>query len=328
MTVLSNGIESLELKSRSPDIKQAIKFNNKVEEKLHVVIMCSNPCAYKRRWQLAKEFMERMEQNDDVTLHVVELAYGDQEYMITDASNPSHLQLRTTTPLWHKENCINLGIQKLLPSDWKCVAWIDADVEFESASWASDTLKILNGSKDVVQLFSHCMDMARDETTMQMFHGFGYNLANNRKYCGSGVNFWHPGYAWACTRKAYEVMGGLYSCSILGSGDHQMSQAFIGNHSSIHTSASDAYKQTVKQFTLRASSFRVGYVPGVIRHFFHGSKANRKYHERWNVLVNNQYDPKKHMELDDMGVIVPTPECPPKLIQDILQYFYERKEDD
>ena len=29
-----------------------------------------------------------------------------------------------------------------------------------------------------------------------------------------GINYWHPGYAWACTRKAYEKMGGLYELSV------------------------------------------------------------------------------------------------------------------
>jgi len=55
--------------------------------------------------------------------------------------------------LWHKENMINLGVQKLLPPTWKAFAWIDADIEFDSPSWAIDTLKVLNGSCDNAILF-------------------------------------------------------------------------------------------------------------------------------------------------------------------------------
>jgi hypothetical protein len=89
-------------------------------------------------------------------LYIVELAYGNQSFQVTKSNNTRHLQIRTNTaPLWHKENMINMAVQHLLPDSWKAFAWIDADIEFDSSSWALDTLKILNGSKDIVQLFSH-----------------------------------------------------------------------------------------------------------------------------------------------------------------------------
>jgi len=69
---------------------------------------------------------------------------------------------------------VNLGVTKLLPNNWKAFAWIDADIEFESNSWAIDTLKILNGCKDIVQIFSHCIDMEKDESTTRFFSSFGY----------------------------------------------------------------------------------------------------------------------------------------------------------
>ena len=61
--------------------------------------------------------------------------------------------------MWHKENLINLAVERLLPSDWKAVAWVDAEVEIESPTFALDTLKILNGHRDIVQLFSHGLDL-------------------------------------------------------------------------------------------------------------------------------------------------------------------------
>jgi len=71
---------------------------------------------------------------------------------------------------------INLGVKNLLPSNWKAVAWIDGDVEFESSTWALDTLKILNGYKDIVQLFSHCVDMDHKNHTMRIFNSAGYHF--------------------------------------------------------------------------------------------------------------------------------------------------------
>ena len=75
---------------------------------------------------------------------------------------------------------MNLGVKYLLPADYKAFAWIDADLEFENTSWALDTLKILNGCKDIVQLFSHCIDMDHDETTLNSFNGLGYSFTKEK----------------------------------------------------------------------------------------------------------------------------------------------------
>jgi hypothetical protein len=117
--------------------------------------------------------------------------------------------------MWHKENMINLGVKYLLHSTYKAFAWIDADIEFDNNNWALDTLRILNGSKDIVQLFSHCVDMDKNEYTMKIFNSAGYQFHKSHIHCKSGVNYWHPGYAWAITRKAYEKIKGLYDGAIL-----------------------------------------------------------------------------------------------------------------
>ena len=77
-----------------------------------------------------------------------------------------------------------------------------------------------------------------------------------------------------------------------------------------------------------SKTLRIGYVPGVIRHYFHGTKKNRKYTERWQILIKHQYSPIKHLTYNDDGILVPTPECPKDFLDDIMKYFKERKEDD
>jgi len=266
----------------------------------------------------------------NVLLYIVELAYNGEDFYVTQFDNPRHLQLRThTAPLWHKENMINLGIRKLLPKTWKAVAWIDADIEFDSPTWPLDTLKILNGYKDVVQLFSHAVDMDAKGYTLTTFSGFGYNYEQGHKYVASGPDYWHPGFAWACTRRAYERMGGLYDISILGSGDHNMCYAYIFNVlESVNAGAHIDYKDTLEALQTRACHLRLGYVPGVIRHFFHGSKKNRKYKERWQILVKHAYSPKEHITTNSDGLLIPTKKCPPGLLDDIMNYFKERNEDE
>jgi hypothetical protein len=249
---------------------------------------------------------------------------------MTDKHNKRHLQLRGEVPIWHKENMVNLGIRKLLPSDWKAVAWIDADIEFENPTWAMDTLKILNGSKDIVQLFSHCVDMSPMGDAMKIFTSWGYQYSKGMPYVASPTNYWHPGYGWACTRKAYERMGGLFDKGILGSGDNIMALSFLqkGVVFALNKDNTQDYKDSVLEFQDRVKNMRFGYVPGVIRHYYHGTKASRNYGERWKILVNHKFCPSTHLKYDKNGLLIPTSECPTQMLTEILAYFSERNEDD
>ena len=330
MTVI-NGIEIDHFRHIENDTKKAIINNTPIEENLHVIMVLSNPCLYARRYLLAREFIYRMEHENNVILYIVELCYSGQKYILVDNKNPNHLAIHTdSAPLWHKENLINIGVNTLLPKTWKAFAWIDADIEFENPYWALDTLKILNGHKDMIQLFSHCLDMNKKENIMNTFSGFGFMYDKKKKYIiGCGPNFWHPGYAWAISRNAYEKLGGLFEQSILGSGDHNMALSLLGyGLNSINGQSSDGYKNAVKEFQNKAINLRLGYVPGVIRHYFHGSKINRKYTERWQILVKHQYDPTKHIVKLKNGLLVPSDLCAQELLDDIYKYFLERNEDE
>jgi hypothetical protein len=331
MTVI-NGIEIDNIEYQENIIKKALLNNEQIEEKLNVIIVISNPCQYARRYILAREFIKRCNMDEEnINLYIVELIYNDQKYVLTEKNNKNHLQLKGTIPIWHKENMINLGVKYLLPKEWKAFAWIDADIEFESIHWVTDTLKLLNGTFDIVQLWSHCADLDKNKLCMQNFSSAGYQyIKNGCKYTQRvGLDFSHPGYAWACTRKAYEKMDGLYELSILGSGDHNMLLSLFGyGIQSLNGLTSDGYKQSIKEYENKVKKLRFGYVPGVIRHYFHGSKKNRKYSERWQILVENKFDPLIHITRDDIGLLIPTKECPKKLLDDIMIYFTERNEDE
>ena len=327
-----NGNYNDNINYRDNAAKYAILNNNPVDNNLHVISVISNPCNYKRRYALANEYIKRMEDEPNVILYIVELAFGDQKFYVTQKNNPRHLQLRTyTAPLWHKENMINIGIKKLLPADWKAMAWVDADIEFENPYWALDTLKILNGAKDVIQLFSHAVDMNAAGLAMNVFSGFGYQYSKRLPYQkgGKAMNQYHPGYGWAITRRLFDRIGSIYEDSILGSGDHNMALAFIGDGiRSLHADVDADYKQSIYDFQQKCRGVRLGYTPGVIRHYFHGSKAKRFYIERWQVLIKHRYSPQKHTEKNKDGLLIPSDNCPHKLIQDIYDYFDSRDEDE
>jgi hypothetical protein len=99
MTVINN-IEIDVIDFKRNEIKDAIKNNDLIEDKLHVIIVVSNPCLYAKRYLLANQFIKRIEEEEEnVNLYIVELSYGDQKYYITNKNNKNHLQIRTETPL-------------------------------------------------------------------------------------------------------------------------------------------------------------------------------------------------------------------------------------
>ena len=329
MTIINNiEIDNIEYKVNST--KMAIANNDPLEEKLNVIIVISNPCLYAKRYILLKEFVKRIEEEEEhVNLFVVELVYVDQKFIITNKNNKNHLQLKTDVPLWHKENMINLGVKYLLPKEYKAFAWIDADIEFDNSSWALDTLKILNGYKDIVQIFSHCVDMDEKKNNLNIFNSFGFCFEKQKEYTTKGTDYWHPGYAWAITRKAYEKINGLYDKGILGSGDSIIAMSLINKcNSIINSNYHIDYNNSMLEYQKKASKLRLGYTPGVIRHYYHGSKANRKYTERWKILMNYKFSPYSHITYDSSGIIIPTNYFSQEFKDEIYNYFKERKEDE
>ena len=220
-------------------------------------------------------------------------------------------------------------MDRLLPPDWKAFAWIDADIEFENNDWALDTLKILNGAKDIVQIFSHAVDMNAKEETMNVYNSFAWQYCKKLPYSHKFPNYWHPGYAWACTRKAYEKMGGLFQWGILGASDHIMSFSLTNKGlQSINDKYSKEFKAKIVAFERLVKRLRLGYVPGVIRHHFHGQKANRKYIERNEILLKNNYNPELQLTTDKYGLMIPTAHFSSSFMNEILDYFKQRNEDE
>jgi hypothetical protein len=151
-------------------------------------------------------------------------------------------------------------------------------------------------------------------------------------YGGAGVSpgtYWHPGYAWAATRDAINTMGGLFDMGIVGAGDHHMASCLIGEgEKSIPKGIHPNYRKCVLAWQERALRLHknVGYVKGTIYHFWHGKKRNRKYKERWSILIDNNFNPSTDIHKDWQGVwaLYPGHE---KLRDQIREYFQSRNED-
>ena len=342
--------------------------NKHLLDDFYVISIITNPERFKTRARLFLEFMERMEMQK-IKLYVVEAAFGDREFEVTQKDNPRHIQLRTDTEIWHKENLINIGISRL-PPNWKYVAWIDGDVNFVRPDWALETVHELQHTP-IVQMFTDAVDMGPEHEVLTLFKGFAYCYKNNlpRKMTSAPVKpttdatiliqdvvnpqseikvvtpatcydlghsvatspgtYWHPGYAWAATRDAINTMGGLLEIGIVGAGDHHMACALIGEgEKSIPSRLHDNYKQAVLAWQIRALRLHknIGYVKGTIHHFWHGKKRCRKYKERWDILLSNNFNPTVNIHKDWQGILTLHP-CNMKLRDEIRVYFQSRNED-
>lgn len=312
-------------------------------DRLHVATMLENPQRWRSRYWNYWMF-ERECEAAGAILYTAEIAFGERHFEVTRPDDPRHLQLRTTSEIWHKENALNLLMQRL-PADAKYVAWIDADVKFTRADWAQETLQLLQ-HYDVVQMFSHAQDVGPEYEPLRTTPGFLYKWVEERPkphdanfgasrqaygyYSVGSGKFWHPGFAWAAKRSALDRVGMLIDWAILGSGDWHMAAALVGQvNRSLCSGYSPAYIRKCRDWQEQAEKHirrNVGYLPGLVNHFFHGAKRNRAYDQRWRLLAQAGYDPQLDLKRDWQGLYQLT-ERSMMLRDGIRQYGRMRNED-
>jgi hypothetical protein len=315
---------------------------------LHVITAISNPFRYYSRYRLYQGF-EKMVADAGGVLHTIELALRDRHFEVTTPDNPNHIQLRSPAILWHKENLINLAIQRL-PADAEYVAWIDSDVQFARPDWVQETIHQLQIYK-VVQMWTHNVDYGPEHQPIaqcsSLFASYmrdrhvlqplirNPNSQNKPEPAGGSLvpgpkGLMHTGYAWAARRSALSDLGLLGDIGILGSGDRHMAYALLGEvERSFPIGIHSAYKDYWLRWQARAEAKiqrKIGVVPGTINHYWHGSKQHRRYQDRWKILVGDHFNPLEDIKYDFQGILELT-ERNWKLRDDVIHYFSVRNED-
>ena len=293
-------------------------------ETLYVVLPYFNHCGFKRRRDLFIQFVERYAKTPGIRL-VVSEALGPTP--LPRLPVWAHMKFQTDSHVWIKENLINTAV-KTLPSDWATMAWIDADLEFLNKNWVRDTKKELQDA-DVVQMWHTAVNLGPHEEALKIDKSFAY------MFVGSGTpwtqtdkyGFWHPGYAWACTRAAFQKMGGLPDWAILGSGDRHLAMSLAGlGQTSCPGTIHENYKMMLRLYERSLKNFKVSWVDGTIIHFWHGSFADRRYKERWDILIKNAFDPFEDIGYTDEGIVQLT-EKGRRFEKFLDDYFTGRRED-
>ena len=294
------------------------------QDPLYVVLTYFNFCGFKRRQQLFIEFVNRIINTPGIRVVISESLGPDP---LPKLPVWHHFTTKTQHPMWIKENLVNLAISKL-PDDWKYIAWIDADVTFLNKNWVQDAISELH-AYDIIQLFQTAVNLGPQGESLKIDKGFGYmHRDSGTPYTKTDrYGFWHPGYAWACTRKAFEQMNGLIDWAILGSGDRHMALALIGRVAdSVPGNIHPSYKSLLEDYQKACKGLEVSYITGTILHHWHGSFEDRKYRERWAILTKNKFDPRTDISFTDKGVMRLT-RTGLRLAKDLQDYFAGRRED-
>lgn len=332
-----------------------------IKEPLYVIVAIFNPIRYKSRWKHLQRFVEHAHAAGAV-VYVIEASFRERHHAL-DGIAPDNdiadlhartgnrhtfIRVNTTSEVWFKENLQNVAA-RYLPHDWKYMATVDGDVMFTRPNWVGETIHQLQHFP-VVQMFSQVQDLDSNYNVLQSYRGFvdcyQSGLPTGTRPDTGGCYYtvppdkkgphaiWHPGFAWAYRRDAFDALGGLIDFAVLGSGDRHMACALIGCvEESVHPNVNAIYRDRLLEWQWRADRYirrNVGVVSGLIVHYWHGAKVNRRYKDRWRILVDNQYNPNTDVKYDWQGLLQLVDRGEQRSIDlrdQIMRYFRERNED-
>lgn len=332
------------------DFSRPFARPDRLPDPLYVVTPIFNSKRFRSRWRLYADF-KKMCAEAGAILYTIEVAFGDRDFVVTSPSDPYSIQLRTNHELWLKEQMINLAVQRL-PLNWKYVAWIDADCHFARYDWVDETRHLLQ-HYPVIQMWSQLHDLNSEHELVGSIKSFaavweesGSN-PDNIKYPRGGFCYPYsgdkaprgypgaPGLAWAMRREAWDQLGGLIDYSILGAGDWYMAHALTGQLKRVVKKDQGRMGEMFLEWEDRArKSFwherpilgNLGCMKGVVLHYWHGPKVNRRYGSREQILTKNSYNPDLDLKRDYQGLYQVTNRNP-QLRRDLQAYFSQRNED-
>jgi len=181
--------------------------------------------------------------------------------------------------LFHKESLFRL-LEKKIPAEFTKLCCMDCDILFQNVDWYNETSALLS-SFEVVQPFETCkwLDSTYQTVTLER-RGVARAVATDQMTIYDSKL--HPGFVWAFQR-AWYVRNGFYDLSITGSGDTLSAAAWM-NVDFPPNYLQRAYAKTYADYRRSLKIPSMTYLPGTIEHLWHGTKENRKYMDRHNIL--------------------------------------------
>ena len=298
-----------------------------------------NPLGYKNRLATYRTFRKHLR----VPLITVELSLsGRFELQSDDADIVVRLIGRDV--LWQKERLLNLAL-RALPRECDAVAWLDADVIFESDDWPERARAALERFS-IVQLFSERCNLAQgatrsgsDWTPLELVApGVGYTIATGRlkpgvlRVAGSYVTGGPTnGLAWAARRSLLDRHS-LYDAHILGQGDRAIVCATIARFDD-WVEAAAANSRQAQHYRAWGEPFfadvagGIGFVDGRIFHLWHGDTKGRTLRTAdYRDFGRFSFDPFNDIAIDANGCWRWNSDKP-EMHRYVANFFAGRKED-
>jgi hypothetical protein len=221
--------------------------------------------------------------------------------------------------LWQKERLINLAISQL-PAEVEYVAWIDHDLIFDNPAWLDIAIDMIRRGVDVVQLFSEVAYQDREGSVSQRRRGSiaGWQATGT-------IGDTAPGGAWMASRAWLDSIGGLYENNICVGGDATFLHAVTKCKTNYVDRQAPKLRDDCLAYAARVTA-KVGYVPGAVRHLWHGDRANRQYLSRDEILSRHGFDPAVQLCIGESGLLELANE-PDGLAGEIARYFADRRDD-
>ncbi len=290
-----------------------------------VVLVYSNTARMKRRTDLFNIVADKVEKSG-VDHVLVELAFGDREFQVTNSVQLNHLRLRTIEEFWHKENLINLGIHhgmRLWPGKKKHVMWLDGDCEpigMSMHEWFCETWQELQHHKFVQcwQWLQHLdydlQPLGHDKGGSGLSPSFMFNYTKyghpypDQKNDGYPKQWGSPGLCWAAEIQALLDIGMIGDVSITGGGDWYLAHMLISDlpfadfKKGGYTPEYVQYWKHRQELCERWIKRDVGFVKAFMSHFFHGKLQNRGYNWREQILIKGHFNQNTDLKKDHQGL--------------------------
>lgn len=246
--------------------------------------------------------------NNSLKIIFVECSFGNIPFQFTKSNEPFNIQINYNSMIMNKENLINL-IVRVLPSDWKYVAWIDPEVCLEEFDWVRKAIDLLQNN-DIIQLYSVANFRHFDNSIIYSQKSFikTYKTKNKDlaklKYQELFHDYGNTGLAWAATRNFFEKNGFLYDKSITGSGDIIIAYSLINEVSQIPiVLKGKEFKESIERWAnkLNSCNFSFSCLESTINILPISELSKGIIADV--VLYKNNFDPFVDLSYNDNGLI-------------------------
>jgi len=283
-------------------IKNNLFYRNKYKTDSEAVIIACyfNPQNNPYRLIAFKKFYESIKHlNHRIVECVVDGSSPELNFF--KVGDESYSRVYTKNLLWHKEALLN-GVIAKLPTKFKYVFWVDADVIFTNKDWLIDSVSSMQSGFNIVQPFEYCVHLDQDQMEPsfdllsekrhvhnpkyrhpKLWRSFGANHAINLSADENYDRHGHVGFAWGARREVLDAIP-LYDKALVGGADHIIAHAAAGQIN--HTCITKSFTDDIVAVNIWSRKFfavvrgKIGYVPGDLYHIWHGDIAKRKYLKR------------------------------------------------